>query len=275
MTEERIVMRKRTTVVMLAIGCWLALGGAAAAQDDASDLAKAAQNPLASLVSLPLQFNFNQGVGPHDRTNLNLNVQPVIPFPGEKWNVIARTIMPVKSVPLGATESEFGIGDTTMQLFFSPAKASKLTWGIGPIFGLPTASNPQILGSEQWSLGPSAVLFYSVGKWTMGGVASNLWSVAGAGDRADVNLLTAQVFCNYNLGSGWAVGTAPIFSANWQADSGNQWTIPWGLQISKVTRFGSQPVNLVAGYYDNSEHPEGGPDSKVFFQMNLMFPTKK
>ena len=95
-------MRKRTTFVMLAIGCWL--GGAAAAQDEASDLAKAAQNPLASMVSLPLQFNYNGGVGPFDRTLFNLNVQPVVPFPGEKWNVIARAILPVNPFRLPAGE---------------------------------------------------------------------------------------------------------------------------------------------------------------------------
>ncbi len=267
-------MRHRIPLAALAIGGLLALGGTAAAQDETADLAKAAQNPLATLVTLPLQFNFNGGVGADDRTFFNLNVQPVVPFPGEKWNVIARAILPVNSVPLGATESEFGIGDTTLTLFWSPAKAGRLTWGVGPVFGLPTASNPQVLGSEQWSLGPSAVLFYSVGKWTMGGVVSNLWSVAGADDRADVNLLTAQYFFNYNLGNGWAVGTAPVIAANWEADSGDRWTIPWGLQVSKITRFGSQPVNLLLGYYGNSEHPEGSADSQVRFQINFLFPTK-
>ena len=160
-------MKTRTPLVALAIGCSLALSGATSAQEAATDaaaLAKAVQNPLATLVTLPLQANYNTGAGPYDRTLFNLNVQPVVPFPGEKWNVIARAILPVNSVPLGATESEFGIGDTTLTLFWSPAKAGSLTWGVGPVFGLPTASNPQVLGSEQWSLGPSAVLFYSVGR---------------------------------------------------------------------------------------------------------------
>ena len=246
-----------------------------AVEEEETALAKKIQNPLANLVSLPLQFNFNDGVGELDRRLFNLNVQPVIPFSREKWNIISRTIIPVNSVPQGENDSVFGIGDTSLSLFWSPNKASKLTWGVGPAFSLPTASNPEVLGSGKFSLGPTGVLFYGTGSWTMGIVASNVWSVAGDSDRADVNFFLAQWFVNYNLGKGWAVGTAPIVTANWEAESGNQWTVPWGLQVSKVTRFGGQPVNLLLGYYTNSDHPDGGAESQVRFQVNFMFPQKK
>ncbi len=252
-----------------------ALCGAATAQEAATDaaaLAKAAQNPLATLVTLPMQANYNLGAGPYERTLFNLNVQPVIPFPGEKWNVIARTIIPVNSVPQGETDSTFGFGDTNMTLFLSPAKSGKLTWGVGPSFNLPSASNPEVLGSGKFGLGPSGVVFLQIGRWTMGGLVSNVWSVAGDGDRDDTNQFTAQYFVNYNFGGGWAIGTVPIVTANWKADSGNRWTIPWGLQVSKVTRFGSRPVNLLFGYYYNSEHPEGAAGSQIRVQVNFMFP---
>ena len=267
-------MRRLIPLATLAAICALGLGRPATAQDSADALAKAAQNPLASLVTLPLQTNYNLGLDPYDRTSYNLNVQPVVPYSFPGWNVIARTIIPVNSVPQGQTDSTFGVGDTTMTFFFSPAKAANLTWGVGPVFGLPTASNPEVLGSGKWGLGPSGVVFLQLGKWTMGGVASNLWSVAGADDRAEYSVFTAQWFLNYNFGGGWALGTAPIISANWKADSDNRWTIPWGLQISKVTRFASQPVNLLLGYYWNSEHPDGAADRQVRFQLNFMFPTK-
>lgn len=273
-------MRTRTRLLVLVACCWMipwgaALAQAADTQDDAAELAKKVQNPLANLVTLPLQANFNGGVGPYDRQAFNLNVQPVIPFPGKKWNIIARTIIPVNSVPQGETDSIFGIGDTSLSLFWSPAKASKLVWGVGPAISIPTASNSEVLGSGKLSLGPTGVLFYQVGKWTMGGVASNIWSVAGDSDRDDVNFFLAQYFVNYNFGGGWALGTAPIITANWKADSGNEWTIPWGLQVSKVTHFGSRPVNLLLGYYENSEYPEGGAENQVRIQVNFMFPTKK
>jgi hypothetical protein len=258
--------------------CLLAFCGFAAAQDqeaadkESSDLAKTIQNPLAALVSLPFQANYNRGVGEHERTFFNLNIQPVIPYPGEKWNIITRTIIPVNSAPLGEIDSVAGFGDTSFSLFFSPAKASSLTWGVGPALTIPSASNPEVLGTGKLSLGPTGVLFLGLGKWTMGAVASQVWSVAGNSDRDDVSFFFAQWFLNFNIGKGWAVGTAPILTANWKADPGNQWVIPWGLQVSKVTRFGSRPVNILLGYYNNSTHPEGGADSQVRFQVNLLYP---
>lgn len=255
---------------------WIALGGSVAAQEASSDadaLAKAAQNPLAAMVTLPMQFNFSSGVGAFDRESFNLNIQPVVPITGDKWNLIARTIIPVNSVPQGQTDSTFGIGDTTLQLFFSPAEASKLTWGIGPVISMPTASNREVLGSGKWGAGPGAVVFYTAGKWTMGGLLSNLWSIGGDSDRSSYNFMTLQYFVNYNMGSGWAVGTAPVITANWKADSSERWTVPWGLQVSKVTKIAAQPVNLLLGYYSNSEHPTNGVESQVRFQVNFMFPS--
>lgn len=264
--------------VLLVLSC-----GMAEAQTSTSDvpdnteaLAKAAQNPLASLVSLPFQANWNNGFGEYDRTLFNLNVQPVVPFPGEKWNVITRTIIPINSVPLGEFSSAFGIGDTQFTAFWSPARASKLTWGIGPQLSLPTASNPEALGTGKWSLGPSAVVFYGTGNWTMGFVASNIWSFAGEDQRQDVNLFFAQWFLNYNFGGGLALGTAPIITCDWNYEpSGaddDQCTIPLGLQISKVTRIKNQPINVLLGYYENIQHPAGGATDQVRLQINFMFP---
>ena len=245
-------MRTRKLTRVFASCCLLALCASAAAQDEESkseeaDLAKTVQNPLANLISLPFQANYNLGVGEYDRTLFNLNIQPVIPYPGEKWNIITRTIIPVNTVPMGEIDSVTGIGDTSFAVFLSPAKASSLTWGVGPAITIPSASNPEALGSGKLSLGPTGVLFLGLGKWTMGAVASNVWSVAGKSDREDVNFFFAQWFLNYNIGNGWAVGTAPILTSNWEADPGNKWVIPWGLQISKMTRFGSRPVNVLLG----------------------------
>jgi hypothetical protein len=270
-------MRKGTVVCLIVVLVLIGVGRPASAQaaDGGADaLAKAAQNPLATMTTLPLQFNWNPGVGEYDRTFFNLNVQPVIPFQGKKWNVIARAIMPVVSVPQGETDSTFGIGDTNVTLFWSPAKSGKLIWGVGPILYLPTATNPEVLGTGKWGLGPSVVLFYPTGHWTLGAVMSNTWSVAGDSDRPDTNNFLAQWFVNYNIKNGWAVGTAPIITANWEAESDQRWTIPWGLQVSKVTHFGSQPVNLMAGYYWNVTRPDGAAESQVRFQVNFLWPQR-
>jgi hypothetical protein len=270
--SQEETMSRRATLAVITLVLFTTTAPAQEKADEA-DLAATIQNPLASLVSLPMQANYNLGVGEYDRTMFNLNVQPVIPYhPNEEWNVITRAIIPLNSVPEGETDSVFGIGDTSLSLFLSPNNTSALTWGVGPAFTLPSASNPEALGSGKLSLGPTGVVFYGIGKWTMGAVASNVWSVAGQSDREDVNFFFAQWFLNFNIGHGWAVGTAPIITGNWESDPGNRWVIPWGVQISKVTHFGGQPVNILIGYYVNSEHPEGGADKQVRFQLNLLYP---
>jgi hypothetical protein len=268
-------MKIRMLVAVLAACCWLALCGVASAtelQDDEAALAKTVQNPIANLVTLPFQYNYNGGVGPYDRNALNLNVQPLIPFPGEKWNIITRTIIPLNSVPVGEDGSVFGFGDISLSLFWSPAKSANLSWGVGPALKLPTASDPEILGAGKLAIGPTGVLFYKIGKFTMGGLASNVWSVTGDDDREDVNFFFMQYFVNFNLGQGWALGTAPIVTCDWTEPSGEQWAIPWGLQLSKVTHLGKQPANLLAGYYYYSEQPTNGPENQIRLQVNLMYP---
>jgi len=248
------------------------LGQEPDAADQAAALAKQVQNPLATLITLPLQANLNDGVGPHDRRMTNFNVQPVIPFVGEKWNIIARAIIPLMSIPIDTLGSITGVGDMNISLFVSPAKAGKVLWGVGPAIILPTASNEAALGSGKLSIGPTGVIFFSPGHWTMGIVANNVWSVAGDATQESVNQFFAQWFLNYNFGGGWALGSAPIITCNWNAPDGEQCIIPLGLQLSKVMRFGKLPVNLLAGYYENIEHPPGGPTSQIRIQVNLLFP---
>ena len=156
-----------------------------------------------------------------------------------------------------------------------------MSYGIGAQINLPTASNEAILGSGKVSAGPSAVLFYGTGEWTLGAVTSNIWSIAaasGSSDREDVNFFFAQWFVNYNFGKGLALGTAPIVSCNWEyetmGDDDDQCTFPVGLQISKVTFAGSQPINILLGYYENVYHPINGADSQFRLQVNFMFPVK-
>jgi hypothetical protein len=253
-------------------------------EDQAAALAKTVQNPIASLVSLPFQYNMNTNVGPYDRVQTTLNIQPVVPFKlGENSNLITRLIMPVTSIPIGENLSEFGIGDFQLAMFWSPRPKGSLTFGVGPQINLPTASNEELLGTGAVSMGPTGVLFYSTGKWTMGAVASNVWDVWDAVGRTseakDVNFFFAQWFLNYNFGKGLALGTAPIITCDWNyetsGDDDDQCTFPLGLQISKVTFAGKQPMNLLLGYYYNVNHPINGADGQVRLQVNFMFPAKR
>jgi len=237
------------------------------------ELAKAAQNPIASLISLPLQNNTNFNFGPQEKTQNILNVQPVLPFElTDKWNLITRTILPLISQPETApgTERTFGLGDTTFTAFFSPRDSGKLIWGAGPALVFPTATDDR-LGSDKWAAGPSFVALTMPGKWVIGSLFSHVWSFAGPGEQ-DINFFTWQYFVNYNLPGGWYLTSSPIITANWEANSGNKWTVPFGGGFGKIFRIGNQPMNAQVQAFYYAEKPDFGSDWTVRFQLQFLFP---
>jgi hypothetical protein len=188
----------------------------AQAQDD-TDLAKKTQNPVADLISVPLQSNFNFGAGSKERMIYILNVQPVIPINiTENWNLITRVIMPIINQPslFPGMDSATGLGDINPTFFLSPAKPGGLIWGFGPTFTLPTATD-ELLGSEKWSMGPAAVALTIQGPWVYGALKNNQWSFAGNNKRDKVNQMILQPFVNYNLPGGWYLTSSPVLTANW------------------------------------------------------------
>ena len=236
-------------------------------------LAKAAQNPIANMISLPLQNNINTGIGPENETQNILNIQPVYPFSfGDDWNVITRTIIPVISQPDALTDDGRvnGLGDINFSAFLSPANSGTLTWGVGPTFVLPTATDT-VLGPDKWSGGLAAVALAMPGNWVVGALVSNVWSFAGSGE-SDINFLTFQYFVNYNLANGWYLTSAPINTANWEADSGEQWTIPIGGGVGKIMKWGKLPVNGQISAYNNIESPADGADWQFRIQLQFLFP---
>ena len=245
------------------------------AQDapDTEALAKAAQNPVASLISLPFQNNTDFGIGPDDKTRNTLNIQPVWPFEvSDNWNLITRTIVPVISQPglSPGQDRTTGIGDTTFTAFLSPKDSGSMTWGVGPVLLLPTGSNDR-LTFDKWGAGVSAVVLTMPGSWVIGSLFSNVWSVAGSGSQ-DINLFTWQYFVNYNMSGGWYLTSAPIITANWEAGSDDRWTVPFGGGVGRILRIGRQPVNINAQVYKFVESPTNGPDWQLRLQFQLMFP---
>lgn len=244
---------------------------------DAKALAQAAQNPIASMISVPVQSNFNFGMGTQDKMGCTLNVQPVIPMKiNDNWNLITRVITPFIYQPemTAGGEDYFGLGDINPQFYFATV-SGKLIWGIGPQFTFPTASD-DALGAEKFSAGPAAVILTMKGPWVYGVLANNSWSYAGNDDRRKVNLTTIQPFVNYNLKKGWYLTSGPVMTANWAAlNSDDTWTVPIGCGIGRIMKIGKQPVNIQMAYYNNVEHPSGGADWQLRFQVQLMFPAKK
>ena len=242
--------------------------------EEKEDLAKAAQNPVSDMISLPFQNNTNFGIGPDDDAQNILNIQPVIPIGlGSDWNLITRTIAPLIYQPeiTPGTGSEFGLGDINETLFLSPSKPGKIIWGVGPAFSFPTATD-DVLGTGKWSAGPSAVALTMQGPWVIGGLVSNLWSYAGDSDRDDVNQFLFQYFINYNMSEGWYLTSSPAITANWEAESDNQWTVPFGGGLGKIFKIGKQPMNAQMQAFYNVETPDGGPDWSLRFQLQFLFP---
>ena len=243
---------------------------AAATNTDA--LRKAAQNPVASLISVPVQENWNFGIGPNSRIQNVLNVQPVIPLSvGKDWNLIVRWVTPVIFQPAGPQAGFYGFGDMQPAFFLSPKKG-KLIWGVGPQLLLPTATKTGILGQGKFGLGPSAVVLVQPGKWTIGALVNNVWSVAGHSDLPDVNQFLLQYFINYNLQKGWYLTWQPTLTANWEATNGGRWVVPFGGGIGRIMRIGFQPVNVGLQFYGNAVHPPGASPWAMRLQIAFLFP---
>jgi hypothetical protein len=254
---------------------------AAAVNTDA--LRNAAQNPVASLISVPIQENWNFNIGPANRVQNVLNIQPVIPLSVSKdWNLIVRWITPVLYQPLpvpqvsgspAQTTGVYGLGDMNPSFFLVPKK-SKVIWGVGPSLVLPTATNTTFLGQGKFSLGPSVVVLVQPKPWTIGFLANNVWSVAGHSNfnKPAVNQFLLQWFVNYNMKKGWYLTTSPIVTANWRTTGDNRWTVPFGGGVGRIMKLGFQPVNITAQFYGNAVHPLGTSPWGLRLQFVLLFP---
>ena len=248
----------------------------ALAEDDADELAKKLSNPIAAMISVPLQSNFDFGAGLADNGfAYTMNIQPVIPISiGDDWTMISRTIMPIAfrdylPPPDGNT---FGLGDITESLFFSPKNPgpSGIIWGVGPAFLIPTATD-DFLGTGKFGIGPTAVVLKQTGPWTIGGLANHIWSVAGDGGREDINSTFLQPFVAYALGHGTTISLNAESSYDWVAD---QWTVPINLGVSQVFKIGGQAMSFQVGGKWYVEAPDGGPEWGIRTTLTLLFPEK-
>jgi len=247
----------------------------AAAESDAAALAMKLSNPVASLVSIPFQANWDFGVGPEDGRRFVMNFQPVMPFElNDDWNLITRIVAPIIGQPaltMGG-DSTFGIGDTAVSMFFSP-KRGKVIWGVGPVVALPITSDPA-LGTGRFSVGPTFVVLKQSGAWTYGALANQLWSVAGDDGRADVSRGFLQPFVSYTTGSATSFSLNSEATYDWEADT-DEWTIPFNLSVSKILKLGRTPISVGFGIRYYAETPAGGPDWGFRVPFTILLPTGK
>ena len=253
--------------------------GAAAPQqgEGSADLAKKLSNPVSDLVSVPFQFNWENGVGPNKNTRFILNIQPVVPFTlNPKWNLIARVITPLVSQPplVAGGAATFGVSDILASFFFSPAQPRGFIWGVGPVFSLPSTADP-FLGTGKWSAGPTVVVLKQAGPWTYGALWNQVWSFAGDTARGDVSQMFLQPFVAYTSKSAVTVTVNSEATANWKASSGQQWTIPINVLVSKISWFGPFPASYGVGAGVFVEKPTGGPSWKLRAIATVLLPRKK
>jgi hypothetical protein len=248
-----------------------------ACAQESSDIAKQAQNPIASLISVPFENDFNPHTGTNKEDSYVFEMKPVVPFRlSNDWNLITRTIIPVIQVPdlAPGVSGTGGLGDVQESLFLSPTKAGPVIWGAGPVISFPTATE-SILGTKKLSLGPTVVVLRSQGHWLFGSLAQNLFSVAGPSGRPDVNQMLLQPFVNYNLPHKWYLTSSPIITANWEVRSSQRWVVPVGGGVGKIVRFGKQPVNVYTQFFRNVQRPDGTSSWSARFNMTFLFPKKR
>lgn len=270
-------MAPQRTYLLMCVASGLVCASLVARAQDTEALAKQLANPIASLTSVPMQFNYDDGIGPFDDGDRYfINAQPVIPVSiSEDWNMISRTIVPIihqHDVFPGAG-SQSGLGDVVQSLFFSPKAltANGWTWGAGPVFLIPAATD-DLLGAKKWGAGPTAVaLKQTATGWTYGALVNHIWSFAGDDDRNDVNATYLQPFLARGLGRGRTVSAALESTYDWES---GQWTVPINVGYSKVSRIGTQLVSYQGGVRYYIEAPDSGAEWGLRFTFTLLFPKK-
>ena len=242
-------------------------------QANAAELAKKLQNPIADLISVPLQNNWDFGIGSADAMRYTVNIQPVIPVSlTTDWNLIIRTIMPViyAESPVPGGDNTAGLGDITQSFFFSPKEPTSggWIWGVGPVFLYPSATD-SALGTEKFGLGPTAVVLKQEHGWTYGMLFNHIWSVAGNGSRDNVSATFMQPFLTYTTQTFTTFGINTETTYDWEHHQG---TVPINWFAQQLLKIGKLPIAFQLGVRYYAEKPAGGPDWGLRFSTTFLFP---
>ena len=271
-------MRGKPVILRWGLAALICAATAAQAQtapqaDSNSELANKLSNPVASLISVPFQFNYDCCFGPRDASHVVMNLQPVIPVAlSEDLDVIVRTITPFidQGERVAGAGSHFGLGDITQSFFFTPkAGPGEWIWGAGPVFLWPVASDPD-LGSRKWGAGPTAVLLKQEAGWTYGILVNHIWSYSGERERANVNNTFFQPFLTFTWPDTTNINLNTESSYDWQ---GQRLTMPFNLTLGHLFRLNSQAINLSGGLRYTATARESEAQWGGRLTITLLFPT--
>jgi hypothetical protein len=245
-------------------------------EESASELNRKLTNPVSDIWSISNQFNnfeLNNG-----QWNNNWNFQPVMPVSLTKdWNLITRPVMPFYNiVPHETAPNEFardaGLGDLTLLELLSPANSGNWVLGAGPTAIFPTATS-HFTGQGKWQLGPSVVVGYLTKQYFIGVFPQQWWSIGGEHGRPDTNQMNLQPIATIFFGEGWSFGYSGNILADWTAPSPDVWTVPIGLGLGKVVKFGRLPVKIQLAVQYMPVHPRiSGQEWNVQVQITPVIP---
>lgn len=240
------------------------------AQISEEQLAEEVENPISYLMRIPIQDNYGFGIGPYDRAQNKLIIQPVIPFHlTPKLNLITHTLIPLVWWPdiYNPSGTYFGLSNIELDLFFAPSSSRDFFWAIGPTLLFPTSTNSNITAKES-ALGADFSMVWTPKDWVLGIQVKQLWSVGGP----KMSKMDLNYFVNFNFPDGYYLTTSPNITLDWEEEPGQQWVIPFGLGLGKILKFRKRYLNVSLQSYYTVVTPAPASEWTIRAQIAFLFP---
>ena len=202
-------------------------------------------NPLSDIATAPLLFTHDSKIGPDEKgTRSTIRLQPKSTLRFQNSGAVTILgdfpyIWQKDATTPGVSEN--GFGDATVQMWYSPRSDGPVSWGLGPVFSLPTGTNG--MSSERWAAGLTILGVYSTPQWTIGANLDHFADVGGSG-TGNIDETRAQAFVAYHPDDKWNVSFSATPDYYWEAD---EFVAPLTLRAGRLTRFGNQFVNIGIG----------------------------